>query len=184
MKANDLTEEQVASLYTIIRPIASKFRFGYHDIDDMVQQGFIELLEAIESGDYDSSRPLESFAKSHVHHRLFNFKRNNFCRPEPPCLCCDSDSPAPCVKYRKWHKRNSLKMGLTQGVSDGIEYQIQETVAVEEILVSAELSQQIDGKLPVSIRSDYLRMKDGVPIPKKRREKVKQAIKELLDGNV
>jgi DNA-directed RNA polymerase specialized sigma subunit len=182
MKCHDLTDEQVASLYIVIKPIASKFRFGYLSVEDMLQQGMLELLEAIEGGAYDPTMPLEAFAKSHVHNRLFNYKRDNFCRHEAPCLCCDSTTEHPCPKYTKWFKRNQLKMGLTQASSEGIENQIKLDIGSEASVVSSELLEAIDKGLPISLRKDYLRMKEGLSVPRKRKEAIKASIKEILHG--
>ena len=184
MKAHDVTEEQIRALTPIIRQIASKFRFGYLDIEDMTQQGFLELFGAIEDGSYDDTMSLETFAKNHVHHRLFNYKRNNFCRKEYPCLCCELETPdiEKCKKFIKWEKRNNLKMGLTQGSSEGIEFQVGFGATPEEEVVSSELLQNIDDKLPVDLRKDYLRMKDGAVVSKKKREIIKEAVRGIIDG--
>ena len=68
----------------ITKKLIHKFRFGYHNAEDMKQQASIFALEALDR--YDGKRPLEIFLWTHVRNRLFNFKRNNYQRPDSPCI--------------------------------------------------------------------------------------------------
>jgi hypothetical protein len=43
-----------------------------------------------------------------------------------------------------------------------------------------EITQEIDSKLPLSLREDYLKMRDGIYVPKIRRVKIEETIKEIL----
>ena len=77
-------EQEVMDIITSIsNKLASKFKFGYHDIDDMKQQAMLFAWEGLEN--YDGIRPLENFLWVHVKNRLYNFKRNNYSRPNKPC---------------------------------------------------------------------------------------------------
>jgi len=74
---NKVTEEEfLRVLDNISKRLGHKFKFGYHDFDDMKQQASIFALEGLEK--YDNSRPLENFLWTHVRNRLFNYKRNNY----------------------------------------------------------------------------------------------------------
>jgi len=64
-----------------------KFKFGYHDIEDMKQQAYIFALQGLEN--YDTSKPLENFLWTHIRNRLFNFKRDKYQRPDRPCNTCE-----------------------------------------------------------------------------------------------
>ena len=44
-----------------------------------------------------------------------------------------------------------------------------------------EIQQAIDCNLDVSLRADYLRMLDGVRLPKPRRQRVEDAILEIME---
>ena len=79
-------EDFLTALDNITKRLASKFRFAYHSIDDMKQQAAIFALEGLKN--YDTSRPLENFLWTHVRNRLFNYKRNNYQRPDNPCITC------------------------------------------------------------------------------------------------
>ena len=69
-----MTEEQVVQTIDIIaNRLAKKFKFGYHDIDDMKQQARLFAWEGIEN--YDGVRPLANILWTHVRYRLYYFKR-------------------------------------------------------------------------------------------------------------
>ena len=40
----------------------------------------------------------------------------------------------------------------------------------------------IDSELPVELRSDYLRIKDGVYVPKPRRQQIYDEISKIING--
>ena len=84
---SNMTEEQVIqTIDNIANRLASKFKFGYHEIEDMKQQARLFAWEGLKN--YDGIRPLENFLWTHVRNRLYNFKRNNFGRPDKPCDTC------------------------------------------------------------------------------------------------
>ena len=83
---NHTEAEVVAIIDRVAAKIARKFKFGYHDIDDMKQQARLFALECLPR--YDLTRPLENFVWTHVHNRLFNYKRDNYERPSCPCKTC------------------------------------------------------------------------------------------------
>ena len=87
MIPNGMTEKQVIQIINnIANRLAGKFKFGYHDLEDMKQQARLFAWEGMEN--YDGIRPLENFLWTHVRNRLYNFKRNNFGRPDKPCDSC------------------------------------------------------------------------------------------------
>jgi DNA-directed RNA polymerase specialized sigma subunit len=84
-------EEFLTVLDNISKRLGHKFKFGYHNFDDMKQQAAIFALEGLEK--YDKKRPLENFLWTHVRNRLFNYKRDNYQRPDKPCLSCPLYDP-------------------------------------------------------------------------------------------
>ena len=123
-------KEFVEILHRIVKKLGYKFIFGYHSFEDMYQQAAIFAIEGLEK--YDSSKPLENFLWTHLRNRLFNFKRDNFKRPDKPCLNCplyDKDyavSDNQCSKYsqvldcslyKKWYIRNSSKQNIMRPTS-------------------------------------------------------------------
>ena len=120
-------EDFLIVLDNISKRLANKFRFAYHNFDDMKQQAAIFALEGLEK--YDNSRPLENFLWTHVRNRLFNYKRNNYQRPDKPCLTCPlydkayKSSNSQCLKYSdksecdlfsSWSTRNETKKNIIQ----------------------------------------------------------------------
>ena len=83
-----MTEDEVlSSIDLVANRLASKFRFGYHSIDDMKQQARIFALEALDIYDNTKGTTLDTFLWLYVRNRLCNFKRDNYERPKP-CLNC------------------------------------------------------------------------------------------------
>lgn len=188
-------EEVVRIIYKVVNILAGKFRFGYHGIEDMKQEGAVFAIEAINSGAYDNSRPLENFLYTHIRNRFINYKRNKYIRNEPPCKTClffdpklkksknqcaafpDKDE---CKKLSDWQMRNDAKKNLMKPldvtlVSEGV---VESDMSANEIELE-EFKNIINVNLPLELRSDYLRMVAGIQIPKNRKDKVKQAILEI-----
>jgi hypothetical protein len=46
----------------------------------------------------------------------------------------------------------------------------------------AECLELIDNNLDVELRSTYIRMKNGEPVPKAKRFKIEESIKEIISG--
>lgn len=167
-----------AAIVRTARAVAPRYRFGYHTADDMVSQAVLYGLEAIEDGSYDPARPVENFMCRHMKNRLYNFLRKHYVRLEPPCTCCGPDTESPCRRRRDWMARNRIKRGLmTAAVIN------EETAAgsrdhvVDDV---AELEAAIDRGLPVELRSDYRRMRDGVAVPNSRKVAVRDAVAAII----
>ena len=84
---NKVNESEFLEVWEkISKKLGYKFKFGYHSHEDMKQQAAIFALEGLKN--YDNKRPLENFLWTHVRNRLFNYKRDNYQRPNKPCLTC------------------------------------------------------------------------------------------------
>jgi len=196
-----MTEEQVLSIIeNIANRLCYKFKFGYHDAEDMRQQARMFAVEAMER--YDENRPLENFLWVHVRNRLFNFKRDNYERPDLPCYTCpfydphNEKSQSNCVEfsdkyscdlYGSWMKRNSSKKNLMTPLSwpevrDENENHMKRVFDIENETADREVLDIIDRKLPVDFRLDYLRLMNGLKLVKARRDKLVEKIKEILDS--
>lgn len=179
--------EVVAIIGRVSRAVAARYRFGYHDAEDMAQEATIEALEVIEEGKYDPGRPLENFLYRHLRRRLSNFKRKYWARMERPCSCCDVANPPaePCKKFEDWRRRNATKrnimrpIGMGQ-VNDEREVNMRDESEAHEEATIRELRSMIDRRLPVSLRADYLRLLDGRSIPAERRESIREAVSSIL----
>lgn len=179
--------------------LCRKFKFGYHDVDDMKQQAKLFALECMDSETYDSSRPLENFLWTHVRNRLFNMKRNKYERPDKPCFTCPLYDPhcrastneceafpdkMECTLYHGWINRNAAKKNLMCPIDLGEvrdEHEDNMKVAdhVEEI-GNKEIWDLIDKHLEVGLRADYIKIKNGIKVPKNKRTKVEEAIIAIM----
>lgn len=182
------TEQEVLSaIENAVRILTPSFVFGYFSLEDIQQEARRMGLEAMER--YDNVRPMENFLYRHIYNRLINFQRDNWKRPEAPCdechagsYCDNSDGGQPCKKYRAWVKRNADKAGLMRPMDlDAAPSEAaHQNAATEEDVARDELLSRIDEDLPVELRSIYLQMRAGVPVPKARRRQVEDAIREIL----
>lgn len=185
-------EDFLQALENISKKLIYKFKFGYHEIEDMKQQAAIFALEGLES--YDPSRPLENFLWTHVRNRLFNFKRDNYYRPENVCLGCPFFDPKykqstnQCSKYlnkndcaihSQWIDRNTTKKNLMQpvdinNIDDKSDNYFLDSIANSEIL------QIIEDKIHTKYREIYLKVKGGIRVSKSEITKLQKHIQSIL----
>ena len=190
---NEVSEEEfLEALNNITTRLAYKFKFGYHSYEDMCQQAAIFAIQGLEK--YDHKRPLENFLWTHVRNRLFNFKRDNYRRPDKPCHSCPfydklyKKSSNQCLKYTnvddcsifyKWSHRNTNKENIMKPAPlednmNGSEY-LFNNIADAEILNKIEMS--ITGE----IREIYLKLKHGSKVSKADIKKLKNFIDENIN---
>jgi len=190
-----MTEDEVLQIILkVAKRLANKFRFGYHDYNDMVQQGVVEGIKGMKK--YDGVRPLENFQSVHIRNRLFNFKRDNYTRPTPPCKKCGKmksleecqqyEDQLECESYSSWFLKNVVRRNLMQpielgNVDDNHESNMKITEEADDIIVRQEMHDIIDRELPVHLRALYVRMRDGLPVPKPQRVLIQETITEILE---
>ena len=192
-----MTEEQVLeTIENVAQRLAYKFKFGYHEVEDMKQQAKIFALEVLPK--YDNKRPLENFLWSCVHNKLFNFKRDNFERPGYPCKTCPYNAweekddsckkygdKLECKYYGVWFKRNSSKRNVMHpidlsNVEDEHEKNMKTDFDVLGFLDAKELDVMIEKHLSVELRTDYIKLKNNINISKKHKAILIDAIKEIV----
>lgn len=181
-------------LDNISKRLGHKFKFGYHDFDDMKQQAAIFAMEGLEK--YDNSRPLENFLWTHVRNRLFNYKRNNYQRPDKPCFTCPFfDKTYQCSKnqcskyldksecelYSSWSNRNEAKKNIMQ--PGYIEHDPQHSAShFTSLIQNQEIIKFLDENITSEYREIYLKLKHGSKIPKQQLLKLQNHIKELMES--
>lgn len=182
-------EDVILALKKAINILAPTFTFGYYDVEDIKQEAYIFGFESLSR--YDPSRPLENFLYSHIKNRLINFKRDKYHRTDPPCVLCHNSEKCSngdyCEKYSLWKKRNLSKQNLMrpldiQTISVDTEKNTHGKQSVVDEANISECSDLIDLHLPVELRSTYLRIKSGNSVSKIKKQRVEQAIKEILNG--
>ena len=159
-----MTEQEVIETITKVADRqAAKFRFGYYEVEDMLQEAFIIAMDALDR--YDEKRPLENFLAVHVNNRIKNFKRDNFYRMnnekhESKKLIMD---PIDIARVRDEKEKN---MKTDDSFKDGLERD--------------EIVNIIDKYLDIGMREDYLKMLNSVYVPKPRREQIQNAILNIM----
>ena len=197
LKLKDISEEEfLRVLDNIGNRLANKFRFAYHEIEDMKQQAAIFAIEGLEN--YDNKRPLENFLWTHVRNRLFNYKRNNYQRPDKPCLKCPlfdknfQNSVSGCSKfrdkndcelYKAWSNRNETKKNIMQPSFIEDDSQLVKPSGLNNFIENKEIIQFLDHNIESDYRESYLKLKHGVKLPKQQLLKLQNHIKELMIKN-
>lgn len=193
------TEEEVLkTIEIVVNRLARKYMFGYYDIDDMKQEARLAAWEALTK--YDISRPLENYLWTCVHNSLFNLKRKKYERYDKPCLSCPLYDAAckvshsqceayedkmECSLYSSWLKRNTSKKNLMKPIDlgevrDEHERNMSTNDSVSDEMFHKEIFLLLDEKLPVEIRSSFVKMRHGIKLPKADRIKVEAAIIKVL----
>lgn len=194
-----VTEEDFLTvLDNISKRLSHKFRFGYHDLDDMKQQAAIFAIEGLEK--YDNSRPLENFLWTHVRNRLFNYKRNNYQRPDKPCLTCPlydkayKDSDNQCLKYKvktdcelyaAWANRNDAKKNIMQPSYIDTDHHNPnlQTNDFTSLVQNQEIIKFLDENIQPEFRENYLKLKHGSKIAKQNLVKLQKHILSLMENS-
>lgn len=192
-----ITEDSfIEALNKINKKLSYKFKFGYHDIDDMKQQATIFAIEALER--YDKSRPLENFLWTHVRNRLFNFKRDNYQRPDKPCLTCPLFDPTfkkgssgcekyenkmDCELYSHWSDRNDRKKNLVQPSSKIDQEKTGDSLDYFECLSNKEIIKSLEDNLTYEYREIYLKLKNGDKVLSQDLNKFKKEIARIFDND-
>ena len=194
-KNRKISEQELLDTIDIIsRKLAYKFKFGYHELEDMKQQISIFAIEGMKNYDYD--RPLENFLWTHVRNRLFNYKRDNYQRPDKPCFSCplrdklcgntDSDcleytNKLDCSMYKVWNDRNNTKKNLMyfSTIEELKEYlpNIQQKHHSHE---HKELIDLLEEQLFGDNRKIYIKLKHGSKVYKQEMNRLAQNIKEII----
>lgn len=192
---NVSNEEFVRVLDNISKRLGHKFRFGYHDFEDMKQQAAIFALEGLEK--YDNTKPLENFLWTHVRNRLFNYKRNNYQRPDKPCLncpffdksykcsnnqCSEFTNKSDCELYSSWAARNEAKKNIMQPSYIEHDPLQKKHDDLSSDIQNKEIIDYLDAEVSLEYRENYLKLKHGDKIPKQQLLKLQKYISELMEN--
>lgn len=152
------TEEQLKTILKVIDRIAPKYIFGFYDLDDIKQESYIICLEILPK--YDNVRPFENFVSRHLSNRLKDLIRNKYSRKG------GSDRHKQLIDSKK--NLTDLKEMPTDfpfyerdaGIADSVEKILEE--------------------LSPSMRNDWNRLLNGVPVQSARKANLFKRVKEIL----
>lgn len=177
----------------ISKKLIYKFKFGYHEAEDMRQQATIFALQGLKN--YDHKRPLENFLWTHVRNRLFNYKRDNYQRPDKPCLTCPFfkknlspdghdcekyENKNDCSLYSNWTAKNEAKKNIMKPLYIENNDSDLSSCNFFEHMKNKEILDKIDQNLPVKYRQIYLNILHGSKVSKKDYLSIIQIIKDIL----
>lgn len=185
-------EDFISAVNKVAKKLIYKFKFGYHSSEDMKQQAMIFAIEGLEK--YDPSKPLENFLWTHIRNRLFNYKRDNYHRPNNVCLTCPfydrkfefSDNQCKkfknkkdCELYTAAEKQNETKKSI-KNASGSENQNIKNTHNLLDDIINKEILLIIEDRISLKYREDYLKLKGGIKISKKNREKLKEHLLKII----
>jgi hypothetical protein len=190
-------DEFITVIDNISKKLAYKFKFGYHNYEDMKQQISIFAIEGLKN--YDHKRPLENFLWTHIRNRLFNYKRDNYQRPNKPCYSCPFHDPKliksfnacskytdkySCVEFSEWSNRNSNKKNLmhltTLDEIKNYSLAFLDHTDTAKFNTNKEILDILDEKLYGEHRVIYLKLLGGSKINKNDYTKLLDKIKHIL----
>lgn len=198
-KTNQIDENEFLRVLDVIsKKLAYKFKFGYHEYDDMKQQISIFALEGLKN--YDHKRPLENFLWTHVRNRLFNYKRDNYQRPDKPCLTCPLYDPNckksnseceqysnknDCSLYEAWINRNTTKKNLMHltNIEETKDFShtfcSNDDILTQDIMTK-EILDLVETHLNGEYRTIYLKVKSGIKVHKSDMDKLTIKLREII----
>lgn len=143
--------------------IRSPMTFPGYDLADLRQEARLECLKVLVK--YDNKRPLINFLKVHVKNRYRNLRRDKY--------------------ERKGDSENHPKKMLASPIDiSSVNHEGEDNISLsdnfEAQLDKRNFLERIDAELDVSLRHDFLRLRNGEDISKARKNKVLEAIKDIL----
>tara|TARA_R110000824_G_scaffold237755_2_gene426565 strand:- start:8964 stop:9470 length:507 start_codon:yes stop_codon:yes gene_type:complete len=161
----------------------------------MRQQARLFAWEGLDN--YDGIRPLENFLWTHVRNRLYNFKRNNFGRPDKPCDVCPFfdisftnskgygckayDNHEECDLYTGWLSRNTAKKNIMNTAQ--LDQEIKGKDHIEDAIDKKHIFNLLDREIPVQHREDWIRLINDLKLPKVRKQTMIELILNILKEN-
>lgn len=180
-----MTEDAVMKVIdNVANRLARRFKFGYHDVDDMKQQARMFAWEGLDG--YIDGLPLENYLWTHVRNRLFNFKRDKYERPGNPCdNCTIEDCGGDCKVYRKWLAHNKSKKNLMnpidiENVVDDKENNMRD-YGDEDTLDYCELLNRIRNEMPIPLYKIFVRLQHGGKVSKVQKIKVQVEVDRIME---
>jgi hypothetical protein len=170
-----MTEEQVLTvMYNVAGQVAPLYVFGYNDVTDIIQDGIYECVKVLAEGKFvarsteNLDRQLYAFLRTHLHHRLYNNRRNKSCRYEGP------DTAANRAKYNIMHPLKIHSQGLTNS-----ELFSEPSTALEQI-DNQEILMKLRRNLPGDMLKLFVKHLEGVILPPDEMDSLAAACQSIL----
>jgi len=157
--------ERVADRY------AYKFRFGYHEVEDIKQEAIIIGLEALKR--YDESLPLENFLARHIRNRLITFVRDNYYRRDV------SSSTGARLNEMKQALMNPAGIDSIPDTNPALLYEID----LDSEISLRDIYNMVDSQIDPRLREDFLKLLEKGELTQNRRVNIINHIFDILDRN-
>ena len=117
-------------------------------------------------------------------------KRDEFFRDDCPCKLCSfhidgetkHEDGKHCKLYLNWFRANSMKSNLANPVKFSDHFDVvDECSAAEEKVDTDDFLEKVDREMPIQLRPTYLKMKSGVPVSHRDKQKVLEFLKQYSD---
>jgi hypothetical protein len=158
--SNHTEQEVVDMILATAKRLAPKYVFPGHGIEDIEQQAALLGIEALEG--YDEQYSLKSFLFTHINNRLQIFKRDEYYRLD--------EGPSKSIQTTKRRINSpeaySGELLITEDSLDELERN--------------EIWELIDEQLPMSYKTDYLRLINGEKVSQTRKESLLDELKYIL----
>jgi len=195
-----MTEGEVIGIIQLVaHKLSQKYKYSYHTREDMEQDAFIEAFRALET--YDCTLPLENYLTICLRNHFLNMRRKHVERAETPCNRCALNilgkcwafvSRSQCGRYDRWKRRNDSKRLLANGVSTGStnsnkdgsagsNYDRGENDKSLRSVEYREILERIEERIPLKIRKQYLKWKNGIKIGAAEEREILEMIGELVE---
>ena len=178
------TEQQVIDLINeVLDGLVSRFKFGVYDTADIRQEGFIEAMSLLTK--FDGKRPLENFLRATLPNKLKNFRRNKSYLPTASCINhaqftkdCEACESRQNTQQQKRKLLNPIDLDSVNpdGESNFVSTDDMSGLEVKESL------ERVNRLLPMEMRADYLKMKEGLYVNRERRLEIEKKVWEIIDG--
>ncbi len=175
-----LTEAKLLRIIQkITRTLPNHLAFGPYTMEDMRQEAWILAIAGLEHFDLEFAkeaepeRAVENFLRVHITNRLLNLKEKHLGsreRPTTPKGIC------------AWERRHLARHSLLHPSELDARETFLPTSLWDDILYR-EFAQRISAKLPVVLRTDFLRMCDGVKLTAARQRRVREAVSAITQEN-
>lgn len=195
MKKRVPEEEEVLEAIKIVSSrLASKFKFGPHEEEDLRQEISIACLQALPK--YDGKRRLDNYFWTVSRNAMVNFKRDKWERlGDKPCLKCPfydktrKKAQNECMAFEKkdlcdlfynWSMRNERKKNLVNKTGEIEENQPSHLCYDEESTMdNQKIFDLIDKELPIGLRDDYIKYKFGLRLHPVKKQVIVEEIRNI-----
>lgn len=163
-----MSNEELEIIQKVAARIARRYKIAYYDTEDIEQEIVIWSIEALKK--YDGRVPLEHFLSVNAKHRCLSLRRQ-FDRSDI------GESSSPNVLRARQDKKNLLSPLSLDAVDPTNEKSLEEN---DDSLEHIEFLEMIDACIPISLRRDFIKYKNGVKISLCKIKKIQEAVVQIL----